>query len=73
MTLKLIAVGTSTGVILPEELLARLGLREGDEIFVEPTRDGLILSIHDPEVRRQLDLGEEFMEEYRDTFHDLAK
>ncbi len=73
MTLKLQAVGTSTGLILPTELLAQLGMREGDEVFAEPTRDGLILSTYDPEVRRQLQLGDEFMEEYRDAFHELAK
>jgi putative addiction module antidote len=73
MTLKLRAVGTNTGVILPPELLAQLGLKEGDEVLAEPTRDGLILSRYDPEVQRQLQMGEEFMEEYRDTFHELAK
>ena len=73
MTLKLRAVGTSTGLILPKELLAQIGTREGDEIFAEPTRDGLLLSVFNPEVRRQLDLGDELMEEYRDAFHELAK
>lgn len=73
MTLKLRAVGTSTALILPNELLAQVGMREGDEVFVEPTSDGLMLSPYDPEVSRQLKLGEEFMEEYRDAFHELAK
>lgn len=73
MTLKLRAVGTSTGLILPKELLGQLGLNEGDELIATITRDGLILSVYDPEVSRQVTLGEEFMHEYRDTFHELAK
>jgi putative addiction module antidote len=73
MTLKLRAVGTSTGLILPKELLAQLGWQEGANIIATPTRDGLILSHYDPEVEREIQLGEAFMEEYRETFRELAK
>jgi putative addiction module antidote len=73
MTLKLRAVGTSTGLILPKELLGQLGAKEGDEVIATITRDGLMISLYDPEVARQVSLGEEFMHEYRDTFHELAK
>ena len=44
MTLKLRAFGTRTGVIFPKDLLAQLGVKEGDELFAIPTRDGLLLS-----------------------------
>jgi putative addiction module antidote len=73
VTLKLLAVGTNTGLILPPELLAQLGLKEGDEIVAELSGGGVLLSAGSPEVRRQLQLGEEFMDEYSDTFHELAK
>jgi putative addiction module antidote len=73
MTLKLRAVGTSTGIILPKELLAQLGLKEGDEVFATPTRDGLVLSPYDAEVAEEVKLGREFMDRYRNTFHELAK
>lgn len=73
MTLKLRAVGTSTGLIIPKELLAQLGWKEGEEIIATPTRDGLSLSPYDPEVARQVALGEKFMDDYKDTFHELAK
>ena len=73
MTLKLRAVGTSTGLILPKELLSQLGWKEGEEVIATSTRDGLVLSNYDPEVERQVKLGEEFMDEYRETFRELAK
>ena len=73
MTLKLRAVGTSTGLILPKELLAQLGWKEGVEVIATSTRDGLVLTHFDPEVERQVKLGEEFMDEYRETFRELAK
>ena len=73
MTLKLRAVGTSTGLILPKEVLSQLGWKEGEELVATPTRDGLVLSHFDPEVARQVKLGEEFMAEYRETFRELAK
>jgi putative addiction module antidote len=73
MTLKLRAVGTSTGVIFPKDLLTQLGVKEGDEIFAIPTRDGLLLSPYDAEVAEEIRLGQEFMRKYRNTFHELAK
>jgi putative addiction module antidote len=73
MTLKLRAVGTSTGVILPKDLLAQLGLKEGDELFAVPTRDGLLLSPYDAEVAEEVRLGRAFMKRYRNTFRELAK
>lgn len=42
MKLQLKKIGNSTGLILPKELLARLGLREGDELVVSDTRPRFI-------------------------------
>ncbi len=72
-TLKLTQIGNSVGVILPKEILARLKLTKGDTVFVTDTPDGVKVSPYDPEVAEQLALGSEFMKEYRDTFHALAK
>ena len=73
MMLKLRAVGTSTGVIFPKDLLTQLNLKEGDELFVVPTREGLLLSPYDAEVAEEVRQGQEFMRKYRNTFHELAK
>ena len=72
-TLKLTQIGNSVGVILPKEILARLKLEKGDTIFATDAPGGVTLTPYDPALAEQLELGREFMREYRDTFHQLAK
>ncbi|MBV5299978.1 MAG: AbrB/MazE/SpoVT family DNA-binding domain-containing protein [Rhodoferax sp.] len=71
--LKLTQIGNSVGVILPKEVLARLKLIKGDTVFLTESTTGLHLTPYDPELDEQLKLGREFMHDYRDTFHQLAK
>ena len=71
--LKLTQIGNSVGVILPKELLAKLKLEKGDTVFVTEAANGVNLSPYDPSLEEELALGREFMREYRDTFHQLAK
>lgn len=71
--LKLTQIGNSVGVILPKELLIRLKLDKGDTLYVTEAANGLNLSPYDPSLEEEIDLGREFMREYRDTFHQLAK
>ena len=71
--LKLTQIGNSVGVILPKEVLARLKLEKGDTVYVTETPDGFALTPLDPSFEVQLEIGREFMREYRDTFRALAK
>lgn len=71
--LKLTQIGNSVGVILPKEVLARLKVEKGDTLFLTEATNGVTLTPYDPSVNEQLQLGREFMREYRDTFHQLAK
>ncbi len=71
--LKLTQIGNSVGVILPKEVLARLRLEKGDTVFVTETPDGCAITPYDPAIEDQLKVGREFMREFRDTFHTLAK
>ena len=71
--LKLTQIGNSVGVILPKVLLARLKVAKGDSLFLTEAANGLTLTPYDPELDEQLKVGREFMREYRDTFHQLAK
>jgi putative addiction module antidote len=71
--LKLTQIGNSLGVILPKEILARLKVQKGDTLFVTDSPDGLTLTPYDASLDEQLAIGREFMHEYRDTFHQLAK
>jgi putative addiction module antidote len=71
--LKLTQIGNSVGVILPKEVLARLKLEKGDMVFLTDAAGGVNLTPYDPALDEQLALGREFMREYRDTFHQLAR
>ena len=71
--LKLTQIGNSVGLILPKDALARLKLAKGDTVFLTESANGLNLTPYDPELEEQLKLGREFMHDYRDTFHQLAK
>lgn len=71
--LKLTQIGNSVGVILPKEILARFKLVKGDTVFLTESANGMNLTPYDPELEEQLKLGREFMHDYRDTFHQLAK
>lgn len=71
--LKLTAIGTSTGVVIPKEMLQRMKVQRGDTLHVIETPDGYLLTPYDPAVAQQVDAGREFMKEYRDTFKALAK
>ena len=71
--LKLTQIGNSVGVILPKEVLARLKVEKGDRVFLTEAPEGVLLTPYDPALEEQLRIGREFMREFRDTFHQLAK
>ena len=71
--LKLTQIGNSLGLILPKEVLARLKLEKGDTVFVTDAANGVMLTPYDPALDEQIAAGREFMREFRDTFHQLAK
>jgi putative addiction module antidote len=71
--LKLTQIGNSVGVVLPKEVLARLKLGKGEQLYVIETPEGITLTPYDPTIAEQVELGRDFMREYRDTFHALAK
>ncbi len=73
VALKLTAMGTSTGVVIPKEMLAKLKVSKGDTLFAVETPSGYILTPYDPDIEAQLALGRELMSDYRDTLRALAK
>lgn len=73
MKLKLTKIGNSLGVILPKETVAKLKLEKGDTVFATDAPGGVLLTAYDEKIERQLKLGREFMNEYRETLRELAK
>jgi putative addiction module antidote len=71
--LKLKAIGTSTGTVIPKEMLNRLKVGKGDALYAIETPEGYLLTPYDPTIEEQLNEGRRFMREYRDTFRALAE
>jgi putative addiction module antidote len=71
--LKLTQVGNSVGVILPKELLAKLGLQKGDTLYAIETPEGLRLTTSDPEFEAQMEVARKVMRERRAVLRELAK
>ena len=72
-SLKLTKIGTSTGAVLPKEMLARMKVEKGDTLYAIETAEGYLITPYDPAIEDELKAGREFMKEYRDTFKELAK
>ena len=73
MKLKITSIGNSAGVILPKELLARLRLGKGDELYALETPDGVKLTTYDPELARQMEVADQVMREDRQVLRKLAQ
>ncbi|MEM9236204.1 MAG: AbrB/MazE/SpoVT family DNA-binding domain-containing protein [Verrucomicrobiota bacterium] len=73
MTLKITNIGNSAGIILPKELLEKLRVGKGDQLFVTETPNGLEISAHDREVERQMEVAEQVMRENRNLLRKLAQ
>ncbi|WP_428533593.1 AbrB/MazE/SpoVT family DNA-binding domain-containing protein [Rhodopila sp.] len=71
--LKLTQIGNSVGVILPREMLAKLGMAKGDTIYAIDQPDGVRLTIADPDFAAQMDVAREVMKQRRAVLRELAK
>jgi putative addiction module antidote len=71
--LKLTQIGNSVGAVFPREVLAKLNLEKGDNVFITETPDGMRLTAYDPEFAEQMRIGREIMRERRDVLRELAK
>lgn len=72
-TTRIRKIGNSHGIILSRDLLQELKVKEGDELFVVRTADGIQLSSYDPDFAEALRAGREYMDEHRDALRELAK
>lgn len=73
MRLQIKKIGNSTGLILPKELLQRLGLEQGDEVIVSHEPDGLKITLPEVEFERGLEIARKAMKKYRFALKELAK
>ena len=74
MKLQIKKIGNSTGLILPKELLARLGLEQGDSVTVsEGPERTLTLSPYEQDDDETMRIARQVLKEYKNTLKTLAK
>ncbi|MGO8758594.1 MAG: AbrB/MazE/SpoVT family DNA-binding domain-containing protein [Terracidiphilus sp.] len=71
--LKVTTVGSSAGIVLPKEALARLRVAKGDSVFLTESPDGFRITPYNPEFEEDMALAREVMRKRRDLLRELAK
>jgi putative addiction module antidote len=71
--LKVTTVGSSTGAVLPKEVLSRLNIEKGDSLFLTDAPDGYRITPYNPDFERQMTLVRRVMNERRNVLKELAK
>ena len=73
-SLKICQIGDFLGVPLPEEVLSRLNVTEGDTLHLTELPDGSIRVTSDaPDFEGQMQVAQEGMDKYRNALRELAK
>jgi len=70
---KVTTVGSSAGIVLPKEVLARLKVSKGDFLFLTESPDGFRITPYDPEFEEDMILARRVMRKRRDLLRELAK
>ncbi|MBC7379811.1 MAG: AbrB/MazE/SpoVT family DNA-binding domain-containing protein [Burkholderiaceae bacterium] len=72
-TLKVTQVGNSLGLVLPKEILAKLGVSKGEELYLTDSPDGLRITVHNPDFEEQMRVARDIMKDRRAVLRELAK
>lgn len=70
---KLRQAGGSVSATLPKDMVERLHLAAGDRVFAVETEKGILLTPHDPEIERALEIASRTAKKYRNALRELAK
>jgi putative addiction module antidote len=72
--LKIRKIGNSLGVVLPKEMLSRLGAGDGARLYLtDAPEGGYRLTPYDPSFAEKMAKAEDIIGRYRNTLHILAK
>ena len=70
--LKVVAVGDSLGIILPEDILKRLKVEVGDTLWLTEVPNGVDISRWGPEDSKAIDAGRRMMSRHSEVLKKLA-
>lgn len=66
-------IGNSEGIIIPKEVLDRLGLKTGDQLDVQTENGAMRLKPVNEAFERQLETARRFMDKYKVALQKLAE
>lgn len=72
-SLKIRKVGNSLGITLPQDVLKKLNVNEGDSLHVIETSDGIHLTPYDPDFEQAMQAFDVIRKTYRNALRELAK
>ena len=70
---KVTAIGNSLGLVLPKEVLARLKVEKGDELYLVEGPDGFMLTPYQQDFEEQVEAARKVMKRYRNALRELAR
>lgn len=73
VALKLRKIGNSVGAVLPQEVLARMQLGDGDVLFLTDAPGGYRITPYDPDFEKQMTAARRIMKKRRNVLRALAK
>lgn len=74
MKIQIKRIGNSDGLLLPRELMQRLNLKRGQQLYVVELPGGGFQALpYDPDFERTMEVADEIMDKYRDILAVLAK
>jgi putative addiction module antidote len=72
-TVKVTTVGSSSGIVLPKEVLERLHLQRGDSVYLTESPGGVHVTPYRPDFAEAVEAGRRIMRRYRNTLRKLAE
>ncbi len=73
MKARITQIGNSTGIILPKDVVDRLKVQKGDEVFLTETKSGFMVTPYDPEFEEQIAAASKGMSKYKNALRALSK
>ncbi|MEQ8713972.1 MAG: AbrB/MazE/SpoVT family DNA-binding domain-containing protein [Cyclobacteriaceae bacterium] len=70
---KVTTIGSSSGIILPKEILSKLKVGKGDTVTFIETPNGVEITAYDPEFDEEMTHARKVMGDYRNALKKLAK
>ncbi len=73
MNITIRKIGNSEGIIIPKDVLDRMGVKAGDELTLKEENGEIKLAPQDTDLAEQLKAARLGMEKYRVALRELAK